>query len=66
MRLNRLLGLFTAFFLAPIALPSYAEEAADKNNDNDTRVYVEAYGFFPLKPTPKPLWKTTAPKKRWT
>ena len=46
MRLNRLLGLATACLLAPLALPSTAEEAADK--DNDTRVYVEAYGFFPL------------------
>ena len=46
MRLNRLLGLATACLLAPLALPSPAEEASD--NDGDTRVYLEAYGFFPL------------------
>ena len=46
MRLNRLLGLATACLLAPLALPSSAEEASE--NDGDTRVYVEAYGFFPL------------------
>ncbi len=63
MRLNRLLGLFTAFFLAPIALPSYAEEAADKNNDNDTRVYVEAYGFFPLETHSKTTLENNSTKE---
>lgn len=46
MRLNRLLGLATACLLAPLALPSPAEEAPDE--DGNTRVYLEAYGFFPL------------------
>ena len=46
MRLNRLLGLATACLLASLALPSPAEEASE--NDGDTRVYLEAYGFFPL------------------
>ena len=46
MRLNLLLGLATACLLTPFSLSAYAEEAEEK--DNDTRVYVEAYGFFPL------------------
>ena len=46
MRLNRLLGLATACLLAPLALPSPAEEVPDE--DGKTRVYLEAYGFFPL------------------
>ena len=46
MRLNRLLGLATACLLAPLALPSPAEEIPDE--DGNTRVYLEAYGFFPL------------------
>ena len=46
MRLNRLLGLATACLLTPLALPSAAEEAPD--HDDATRVYLEAYGFFPL------------------
>ena len=51
MRLNRLLGLATAFLLAPLALPSPAEEAPDE--DGNTRVYLEAYGFFPLETNSK-------------
>ena len=46
MRLKPLVVLATACLLAPISLPSHAEEAS--NNDGDTRVYLEAYGFFPL------------------
>ena len=46
MRLNRLLGLATACLLAPLALPSPAEEAPDE--DGNTWVYQEAYGFFHL------------------
>ena len=40
MRLNRLLGLATACLLAPLALPSPAEEVPDE--DGNTRVYLEA------------------------
>ena len=36
MRLNRLLGLATACLLAPLALPSAAEEVPDE--DGNTRV----------------------------
>ena len=43
MRLNLLLGLAAACWLAPFSLPVNAD-----NTENDTRVYVEAYGFFPL------------------
>ncbi len=51
MRLKPLVVLATACLLAPISLPSHAEEAS--TNDGDTRVYLEAYGFFPLETNSK-------------
>ena len=62
MRLNLLLGLATACLLTPFSLSAYAEEAEEK--DNDTRVYVEAYGFFPLETHSKTCLLYTSPSPR--
>ena len=43
MRLNLVAGLTAMCLLAPVSLPANAED-----KESDTRVYVEAYGFFPL------------------
>ena len=51
MRLNPLVVIATACLLAPLPVPSHAQEAS--NNDGDTRVYLEAYGFFPLETNSK-------------
>jgi hypothetical protein len=47
MRINLLLGLATACLFFPLTLPVNAEDNT-KQSDNNTRLYVEAYGFFPL------------------
>ena len=47
MRINLLLGLATACLFSPLTLPVNAEDNT-KQSDNNTRLYVEAYGFFPL------------------
>ena len=47
MRINLLLGLATACLFFPLTLPVNAEDNT-KQSDNNTRLYVESYGFFPL------------------
>jgi len=47
MRINLLLGLATACLFSSMTLPVNAEDNT-KQSDNNTRLYVEAYGFFPL------------------
>jgi hypothetical protein len=47
MRINLLLGLATACLFFPLTLPVNAEDNT-KQSDNNTRLYVEAYRFFPL------------------
>ena len=47
MRINLLLGLVTACLFSSMTLPVNAEDNT-KESDKNTRLYVEAYGFFPL------------------
>ena len=53
MRINLLLGLATACLFFPLTLPVNAEDKT-KQSDNNTRLYVEAYRFFPLETHSKP------------
>ncbi len=50
MRFNFLLGLAAACLVVQAPSAVKADDVNGQNNgqDNDTRVYVEAYGFFPL------------------
>ena len=62
MRLNRLLGLATACLLPPLALSSAAEDVPDEDGNN--RVYLEAYGFFPLETHSKTTLDNNTTKER--